>query len=109
MRKMIIYFAIALGISILQTANGKTAEFPVDEWQLQLIFDPDEHYLEREANGFVFIYDGLRDDQVDYILDHFFDRIDAMMFTRIKMTDPSGDIMLDPETGDELTVDDGCD
>ena len=109
MRKIIICITIVLGIGVVQTANANIPDFPVDEWQLQLIFDPEESFLEREASGFVFIYDGLSDTQVDYILDHYFDRIDAMMFTRIKITDSSGEIMLDPETGDELTIDDGCD
>jgi hypothetical protein len=32
-----------------------------------------------------------------------------MMFTRVKVTDSKGDVQIDPETGDELTEDDGCD
>jgi len=32
-----------------------------------------------------------------------------MMFTRVKLTDTSGKILIDPETGEELTAEDGCD
>ncbi len=46
--------------------------------------------------------------QVDQILDDKFERMDRMMFTRVKLIDSSGDILLNPETGEELTADDGC-
>ena len=32
-----------------------------------------------------------------------------MIFTQVKLTDSSGKILLDPETGEELFADDGCD
>ena len=76
---------------------------------MDMIYQPGESVLERESRGFVFIYDGFKETQVDEILDAKFDRMDYMMFTRVKLTDSSGDILLDPETGDEMTADDGCD
>ena len=81
----------------------------LEAWQLGLINNPDDYMLKREAMGFVFIYDRLLDSQVDEILDNHFNRIDSMMFTRVKVTDSKGDVQIDPETGDELTEDDGCD
>lgn len=74
-----------------------------------MIFHPTQTVLERESKGFVFIYDGFNEDQVAKILDTKFDRIDHMMFTRVKLTDTSGEILVDPETGEELIADDGCD
>lgn len=84
-------------------------EKSLEAWQLGLINNPTDHMLKREAKGFVFIYDRLLDSQVDEILDTHFNRIDSMMFTRVKVTDSKGDVQIDPETGEELTEDDGCD
>ena len=84
-------------------------EKSLEAWQLGLINNPTDHMLKREAKGFVFIYDRLLDSQVDEILDSHFNRIDSMMFTRVKLTDSKGDVQIDPETGEELTEDDGCD
>jgi len=81
----------------------------LEAWQLGLINNPDDYMLKREAKGLIFIYDRLLDSQVDEILDNHFNRIDSMMFTRVKVTDSKGDVQIDPETGDELTEDDGCD
>lgn len=98
---------------IIGTPAGKgIANIPeksLEAWQLGLINNPDDYMLKREAKGFVFIYDRLLDSQVDEILDNHFNRIDSMMFTRVKVTDSKGDIQIDPETGEELTEDDGCD
>ena len=90
------------------TAAGTSAP-SLEHWQTDMIYHPDESVLERESRGFVYIYDGFRGTRVDQILDDRFDRIDHMMFTRIKLTDSGGEILLDPETGEELTADDGCD
>jgi hypothetical protein len=81
----------------------------LERWQMNMIYHPTESVLERESKGFVFIYDGFDENQVAKILDTKFDRIDHMMFTRIKLTDTSGEILVDPETGEELIADDGCD
>jgi len=91
------------------TAMANIPEKSLAAWQLGLINNPDDYMLKREAKGLVFIYDRLLDSQVDEILDNHFNRIDSMMFTRVKVTDSKGDIQIDPETGEELTEDDGCD
>lgn len=91
------------------TAMTNIRRKSLEAWQLELINNPDDSMLKREAKGFVFIYDRLLDSQVDEILDNQFNRIDSMMFTRVKLTDSKGDVQIDPETGDELTEDDGCD
>ena len=103
----IIVVAIALG-----WANGAGAGVnrpSIEEWQLERIYNPEEYVLESESRGLVFIYDGLSETRVDQILDDHFERIEAMMFTRVKRTDAAGEVLLDPDTGEELTMDDGCD
>ena len=42
-------------------------------------------------------------------MDQQFDRMEAMMFVRTKVTDTDGEIMTDPESGEWIVEDDGCD
>lgn len=102
---MLIGLWVAWNGAVKADETGPTLE----EWQLDLIYYPSDAMLEREAKGFVFIYDGLSEAEVEKILDDRYDRIEYMMFTRVKKIDTSGDPLIDPETGDEILVDDGCD
>ena len=78
-------------------------------YDLKMIYQPSQYLLERERNGHVNIYDGLKNNQVNQILDDNFSRIVNMMFTRVKLTDEYGEVMIDAETGYEVVADDGCD
>ena len=109
MNNPISYLVISLFLVFSHNAMANSTAPSLEKWQLNMIYHPTEAALEREAKGFVFIYDGFNETQVDHILDARFDRIDHMMFTRVKLTDSSGEILLDPETGEELMADDGCD
>ena len=80
-----------------------------DSWQMRLIYQPGAVTLERERNGFVMIYDGFNDLEVNTIMDDKFNRIENMMFTRVKLTGNNGQVLKDPVTGDELVEEDGCD
>lgn len=102
-----IVFGLCLALSHNVMAAKQAPS--LERWQMNMIYHPTESVLERESKGFVFIYDGFNENQVGEILDTKFDRIDHMMFTRVKLTDTSGEILLDPETGEELIADDGCD
>lgn len=55
-----------------------------DSWLMKLIYQPSQYVLDRESRGFVNIYDGFTDTQVDEVLDRKFERIGHMMFTRKK-------------------------
>ena len=55
------------------------------------------------------IYDGLTDKTVDKALDEHFERIAAMMFTRVVVTDDSSAAMRDELTGEIIIEDEGCD
>ena len=109
MKNPISYLIIVTYLVWSQNAAANASAPSLERWQMDMIYQPGESVLERESRGFVFIYDGFKETQVDEILDAKFDRMDYMMFTRVKLTDSSGDILLDPETGDEMTADDGCD
>lgn len=81
----------------------------IHSWQIKQIYQPSQHLLDRESRGFVNIYDGFTDAQVDQIMDDKFDRLDSMMFTRVKITNTAGTVLKDPVTGNDLFEDDGCD
>jgi len=109
MKKIITYIIMVtyLGWGLHTTVSA--SEMTLERWQMKMIYQPSETVLEREQKGFVHIYDRFDETQVEQILDDKFERMDNMMFTRVKLTDTSGEILLDPETGEELTADDGCD
>lgn len=68
------------------------------DWQLKRLNSPTEQQLRSERDK-VFIYDGLYARQIDAALDDHFDRIDHMMFVRVKVVDK----------GEEIVLDDDCD
>jgi hypothetical protein len=109
MKNPISYLVISLCLVFSHNAMADSTSPSLEKWQMNMIYHPSESVLKRESKGFVFIYDGFDETQVDQILDARFGRIDHMMFTRVKLTDSSGEILLDPETGEELMADDGCD
>jgi len=90
-------------------AEGEQDQNKLNNWQMKKIYQPGKRFLERENRGFVNIYDGFSENQVDQIMDEKFERIDHMMFTRVKKTDIHGDILIDPISGHEIVTDDGCD
>jgi len=109
MKNSICYIVTTLCLILNHNAMADIQSPSLERWQMNMIYHPTEAVLESESKGFVFIYDGFDANQVAKIFDAKFDRIDHMMFTRVKLTDSSGAILMDPETGDELIADDGCD
>lgn len=71
-----------------------------DSWQMRMLFNPPESQLEVEKRGRIMIYDGLKDTQIEQVMDAQFDRIEAMMFVRT--------IITNDETDEETVEDDGC-
>ena len=100
---------LIIGMSQNVFAAGDQTTYKPDSWLMKMIYQPSPSLLRREARGFVNIYDGFTDTQVDEILDRQFERIGHMMFTRMKMTSATGEVLKDPVTGNDLVADDGCD
>jgi len=70
-----------------------------DRFQMNALLKPSPSQLQAEARGRVMIYDGLDEEVVEYALDEQFGRIENMMFTRTRHTEPDGDVVVE---------DDGC-
>ncbi len=85
------------------------AETDYRDWQLQKLLDPTERDLARENGNRVFIYDGLKDSDIEHAMKTQFDRVAGMMFVRTLVTDDLGDPLRDELTGEPVTEDDDCD
>jgi len=70
-----------------------------NDYQLRRLLNPLAAEYSAESEGRIYIYDGLDSTIVDLALDNHFERIDAMMFTRIIQTDA---------LGDQYVEEDGC-
>jgi hypothetical protein len=80
----------------------------VSDIELRRLFEPTTSELEQEAKGRIYVYDGLRDKDVEQAVNEEFDRVENMMFIREKKTDEKGEVLTNPDTGDAVVQDDGC-
>lgn len=97
---------IALFASHIHAAIGEGNN---ENWQQRRLMQPTPDELHWEQAGNVMIYDGLTDHQVATAMDRHFNRIQAMMFTRVVVTDETGTPKEDPDTGQTIIENDGCD
>ena len=81
----------------------------VGDWQMRRLMQPSPDELLWEQAGRIMIYDGLTDRHVSDAMDRHFERIQSMMFTSIVVTDTDGSPQIDPDTGDIVMENDGCD
>jgi hypothetical protein len=80
----------------------------VSEIDLRRLFEPSTSERAAEAKGEIYIYEGLRDLDVQRAMDEHFGRVENMMFIRTIKTDETGKPEQDPKTGAAVTSDDGC-
>jgi len=92
--------------NVASTAPGLAAD--VSEIERRRLFEPTSGELRAEAAGRIYIYEGLRDTDVERALEEEFKRVQNMMFIRVKPTDEGGNPRKDPETGAEYVQNDGC-
>ena len=109
MNRMINKVLMIMAISSVFSQLTLADDDPQQSWQMSLLFNPGDHQYEMERKGRVFIYDGLRDTDVEQALDEQYDRIEGMMFVNTVVTDDDGEPLTDPETGELLVENDGCD
>ena len=77
------------------------------EFQLDQLLNPSDEQLQMESEGQVFIYDGLKDSDIQVALDTQQDRMQTMMFVNVIWTDEAGQPVVDPFTG-QIVSDDDC-
>ena len=103
-----------LGIACMLFATTGASVFAESDdavhtsWQLQRLFDPTPGQVQRESDNRVFIYNELPDTVIDRALNEQFNRVDRMMFTGTIVTDNEGSPIVNPDTGEPVTIDDGC-
>ena len=75
---------------------------PEDRYDLRRLMQPSAAELAAEERGHIHIYDSLEYNEVEAALDQNFERIQNIMFTRIRHLPPTG-------AGPAEVEDDGCD
>lgn len=77
------------------------------EFQLDQLMDPSEEQIQLEKEGYVFIYDGLKESDIQLALDKYQNRMGSMMFINVVWTNEAGEPLVDPYTGQPI-VDNDC-
>jgi hypothetical protein len=99
---------VAIALGNLTAWSGEATAADVSEIEQRRLFSPTEAELASEAEGRIYIYDGLTGVDVQRALNEEFDRVEHMMFIRTKKTDKQGRVKRDAETGEVEYEDDGC-
>jgi hypothetical protein len=98
----------ALLAMTLMATLGLASAADVSEIEKRRLFQPTQAELQEEAAGRIYIYDGLTQADIERAMDEEFNRVESMMFIRVKKSDEQGKVVKDPETGYALVEDDGC-
>jgi hypothetical protein len=76
-------------LSLLVVISSSAHAF--DSYQQKVLFTPSNSNLQAEARGRVMIYDGLKSETVELVMDEQFDRIENMMFVGTQYIQESGE------------------
>ena len=95
-------------LSVLLVAAGTPSADELRDIELRRLLQPTPTELRAERSGRVYIYDGLRDMDIERALDLEFDRVDSMMFIRVKITQSPEKAKKEFDTGVAYVQDDGC-
>jgi hypothetical protein len=97
-----------LGFLAPSQASAEDADSGVAAIEMRRLLQPTPAELAQEQKGRIYIYDGLRAVDIENAMDTAFDRIENMMFIRVRKTDEQGKTLRDPATGEPQFEDDGC-
>jgi hypothetical protein len=92
--RLMVVLAIVLGAHANQLL---AADDVSDNYDENVLFTPSEAVLLAETKGRVTIYDSLEHRVVDQALDTQFNRIENMMFVRMRETLPDGSVEIDDD------------
>jgi hypothetical protein len=95
-------------LALLAVWSGEAAAADVSEIELRRLLEPTEAELMAEQEGRIYIYDGVRDIDIQRAMDEEFHRVESMMFIRTRKTDEAGEVKRNTDTGDVEYEDDGC-
>jgi len=104
----VLLCATGLGLLPASHASAEDADNGVAAIEMRRLLQPTPGELAQEQKGRIYIYDGLRAVDVENAMDTAFDRIENMMFIRVRKTDEHGKTLRDPATGEVQFEDDGC-
>lgn len=113
MKHSFIFSVVAMTVSLSSFANlSSGTELDPDkalhDWQVRRLMQPSQRELEKEEKGSVYVYDGLREQEVDAALNTHFSRIQNMMFVGTVKTDTSGEPLQDAASGQVIQESGGC-
>ena len=91
---------LLLAASTMTLFTGTSPVIAQDSWQMRMLFNSPENQLKVEKRGRIMIYDGLKEAQIEQVMETQFDRVESMMFVRT--------IVTNDETGEDMVEDDGC-
>jgi hypothetical protein len=103
--RVILAFTLATGMAAAANADSASMK----SWQMTRLFEPTQADRKSEDKGRVMIYDRLTDKDVERALDEQFDRLEHVMFTRVIVTDESGEPRRSEDGAVVTESDDGCD
>lgn len=110
MRKGVVMDAIKSGCLVVCLAVASPVlAADVRQIELRRLFEPTSSELRAEQAGRIYIYEDLRDTDVERAMKEQFHRVESMMFIRVQRTDKQGEVMKDPESGVPMMIsEDGC-
>ena len=109
MKRLLQHTLIASGMTLLMSSpQAAFSDSVYSKWQMKRLLHPSEAQLKQEQQGKIFIYDGLRDKDIERVMKDQFNRVESMMFVHTITTDKKGKPKRDPDSGIVITSDDDC-
>lgn len=99
---------LVLTILLISDSAASAVAGDIRSIELRRLFQPTESEQSAETQGRVYIYEGLREKDVERAMDEAFDRIQNMMFIRTQIADRPKRGGKPEEPGRVVVADDGC-
>jgi hypothetical protein len=100
--------ALVAALSAVSAGQTCAADDDIAAIELRRLLEPTPAEIAQEEKGRIYIYDGLSGRDIERAMSEEFDRVEHMMFIRVRKTDADGEPVRDPDTGAAEVEDDGC-